>query len=49
MAALRARAAYRGMPLQLPLMDLEDQAGLTPADVWSGYQPGIRQASARYT
>ncbi len=48
MAALRARAAYRGMPLQLPLMDLEDQAGLTPADVWSGYQPGIRQASARY-
>ena len=48
LTALRTRADYRGMPLQLPLMDLEDQAGLTPADVWSGYQPGIRQASARY-
>ncbi len=47
-AALRSRAAYRGMPLQLPLMDLEDQAALTPADVWSDYQPAIRQASARY-
>ncbi len=47
-AAVLARARQRGMPLQLPLMDLEDQAGLTPADLWSGYQPGIRQASARY-
>lgn len=46
--ALRARAAYRGMPLQLPLMDLEDQSQLAPADVWSDYQPTIRQASARY-
>ena len=48
LAALRARAAYRGMPLQLPLMDLEDQSSLAPADFWSGYQQGIRQASARY-
>jgi hypothetical protein len=46
--ALRARADYRGMPLQLPLMDLQDQAQLTAADVWSDYQAGIRQASARY-
>lgn len=42
------RARQRGMPLQLPLMDLEDQAGLTPADLWSDYQAGIRQVSARY-
>jgi hypothetical protein len=36
------------MPLQLPLMDLQDQSQLTPADVWSDYRPAIRQASARY-
>lgn len=45
-ALVRARA--RGMPLQFPLMDLEDQAQLTPADLWSDFEPAIRQASARY-
>lgn len=43
-----AQADKRGMPLQLPLLDLEDQSNLTPADVWSDYQPAIRAASARY-
>jgi len=47
-AAVLAKAQQRGMPLQLPLMDLEDQGGLTPADLWSDYLPVIRQASARY-
>ena len=42
------RAAERGLPLQLPLMDLEDQAALTTADLWSDYLPGIRAASSRY-
>jgi hypothetical protein len=42
------RARQVGMPLQLPLMDLEDQTKLTPADLWSDYQSGIRLASARY-
>ena len=46
--AALARAQQRGMPLQLPLMDLEDQAALTAADLWSGYLSGIRLASARY-
>jgi hypothetical protein len=41
-------ARARGMPLQLPLMDLEDQAQLTPADLWSDYRPGIELASGRY-
>ncbi len=31
--ALQAQAQRRGLPLQLPLLDLEDQAQLTPADV----------------
>lgn len=43
-----AGARQRGMPLQLPLMDLEDQANLTAADLWSDYQPAIRLASERY-
>jgi hypothetical protein len=47
-AALLAEAQRRGMPLQLPLMDLEDQTLLTPADLWSDYQAAIQQASARY-
>ena len=51
-AALRSaaisQARQRGMPLQLPLLDLEDQAKLTPADLWSDYQTAIRLASARY-
>jgi hypothetical protein len=46
--AVLARARQRGMPLQLPLMDLEDRAQLTPADLWSQYRPGIELASARY-
>lgn len=48
LAALRKRADYRGLPLQLPLHDLEDQAQLTAADVWAQFQPAVRQASARY-
>jgi hypothetical protein len=46
--ALLARAAERGLPLQLPLMDLEDQGALLPADLWSDYLQAIRAASARY-
>jgi hypothetical protein len=46
--ALLARAAERGLPLQLPLMDLEDQGALLPADLWSDYLQSIRAASARY-
>lgn len=46
--AVTGRAQQRGMPLQLPLLDLEDQGRLTAADLWSDYQEAIRQASARY-
>lgn len=38
----------RGMPLQLPLLDLIDQAALGSADLWAGYEAAIREASARY-
>lgn len=46
--ALRARAAQRGMPIQLPLMDLLDQSALSAADLWAGYEAAIREASNRY-
>jgi len=46
-AALQ-RAQQRGMPLQLPLMDLQDQTALQPADIWSNYEAAIDRASARY-
>jgi hypothetical protein len=36
------------MPVQLPLMDLEDQAALSAADLWASYAEGIEQASVRY-
>ena len=36
------------MNLQLPLMDLEDRAALSGADLWGGFDDRIRQASARY-
>ena len=46
--ALEDAARARGMPLQLPLMDLEDQAALAPADLWADYAAAIQRASARY-
>ena len=45
---LLAEADKRGMPLQLPLMDLLDQSALSAADLWAGYEAAIREASNRY-
>jgi hypothetical protein len=45
---LLARARERGMPLQLPLVDLLDQSALSAADLWAGYEAAIREASKRY-
>jgi hypothetical protein len=47
--SLSAAAAARGLPVQWPLLDLEDQARLTTADLWSDYAPAVAQASARYS
>ncbi|MDZ7751177.1 MAG: DUF2066 domain-containing protein [Gammaproteobacteria bacterium] len=46
--ALEARARERGLPLVIPLFDLEDQAGLDAADVWGGFSEAILEASRRY-
>ncbi|UPH44529.1 DUF2066 domain-containing protein [Methylophaga pinxianii] len=41
-------AKQRGIPLLLPLMDLEDQTQLTFNDVSTGNNAAVQQASARY-
>ncbi len=46
--ALELTARRRGVPLRLPLLDLEDQARVTAADVWGGFAEPVMAASARY-
>ncbi|MBI3773603.1 MAG: DUF2066 domain-containing protein [Gammaproteobacteria bacterium] len=41
-------AWMRGLPVILPLQDLEDQSKLRFADVWGDFQQSIVDASARY-
>ena len=41
-------AARRGLPLVWPLLDLEDQAKISFADVWAGFQDRVVAASGRY-
>lgn len=47
-AELDAQAQARGIPLLFPLLDLEDQRQVGYADVWGGFEQGVRTASARY-
>jgi uncharacterized protein len=51
-AALRdellVAARSRGLPLVLPLMDVEDRASASFAEVWGGFDDAVRSASARY-
>jgi len=42
------QARHRGLPLSLPLMDLQDQAALTVTDVWGDFSDVILNASERY-
>lgn len=42
------RAQVRGLPLVVPLMDLEDQLAVSPGAVWGGIGEVLRQGSARY-
>jgi hypothetical protein len=45
---LQQAARPRGIPLLLPLMDLEDQNQVRFTDVWGGFFEGLQAASARY-
>ena len=46
--ALDARFRERGLPLQLPLLDLEDTATLSPGAAWRQSSAAIVAASRRY-
>jgi hypothetical protein len=46
--AMTATAEQRGVPLILPLMDLEDQSAVQVADLWRDFEQNIRRASQRY-
>jgi hypothetical protein len=45
---LLAVADERGLPVTLPLLDLEDLNAVTFADVWGGFEDRVAAASARY-
>ena len=47
-AGLNERARDRGLPLTLPLLDLEDQLAVDPAAVWGRLSQVIDPASRRY-
>lgn len=45
---LQQAADERGLPILMPLMDLQDQSALSFDDVWSGNNDAISAASQRY-
>lgn len=45
---LRSRARVRGLPLMLPLDDLEDRLALSARQLWELDEEAIRKASRRY-
>lgn len=47
-AIIRDAARQRGLPVVLPLLDLEDQSRIRVSDVWGGFSDRIQNASARY-
>jgi len=46
--SLRARARERGLPLVLPMMDLDEQTDVPQSALWSGNAAVIDRASQRY-
>lgn len=47
-AKLETWAKDKGLPLLLPLMDLEDVSSVTVTDVWGQFPTTLQQASKRY-
>jgi hypothetical protein len=48
LTTISGQAKRRGIPLVLPLLDLEDQQRIKVTDVWINFQDNILNASARY-
>lgn len=47
-AALQSRARLRGLPLVLPLLDLNDSSVVSSSDVWGKFTQPVLKASKRY-
>lgn len=47
-AALRAQTQAMGLPISIPLMDLDDNMAVNATDVWGRFADPILQASQRY-
>ena len=47
-AQLELAASDRGLPITLPLWDLQDMGAIDFIDVWGGFSDRVRQASERY-
>jgi len=47
-AMVKTQARRRGLPLNVPLLDLQDQGALAVADVWGDFSDVIAKASERY-
>lgn len=45
---IRQTAEERGLPLQFPLLDLQDQVALPVSDVWGLFEDSVAVASQRY-
>ena len=48
LAPIEDGARRRGIPLVLPLLDLEDRLAVSPDELWAGFLERLRSASARY-
>lgn len=46
--AMQKRAAKRGLPLVLPLLDIADRQSVTAFDIRSFYLPALKKAAQRY-
>ncbi len=46
--AVTKQANQRGLPVMLPLMDLEDKSAVSAADVWGKFADPVARASRRY-
>ncbi len=45
---LKYFAGLRGLPVTVPVGDIEDVTGITPPELWGGFVQSVGRASARY-
>lgn len=48
MDQVKTLGKQRGLPLSLPLNDVQDMQAISPADIWGGFMENVKLASDRY-